>query len=416
MEIKLEEGKKIFDVGRIRQDFPILKQKVYGKPLIYMDNSATTQKPVSVIKALTDYYENYNANIHRAIHKLSEIATEKYEETRVSSAQLINASSPKEIIFTKNATESLNLLAYSLGSTIKKGDEIVLTIMEHHSNIVPWQMLKERGAILKFVDIDEEGKLRMDQLEEKVTERTKIVAVTHTSNVLGTINDIKAIAKIAHENGAIIIVDGAQGVPHAPVDVQELDVDFLAFSPHKMLGPTGVGVLYGKRALLEKAHPFLLGGDMIKEVTLEGTTFNDIPYKFEAGTPNVADVIAFNASLDYLSSLGMHNVRKHEIGLTKYALRRLSDISGINIYGPREAEEKAGVMSFNIEGVHSHDVASIVDKEGIAIRSGHNCARPLMKRLGCGTVARASFYVYNTHEEIEKLAESLEKVKRVFKI
>lgn len=415
LERKRREEKGL-DVNRIRQDFPILEQTVNGKPLVYLDNAATTQKPVSMIKSLADYYQYYNSNIHRSVHKLSELATEEYEAARARTANFINARSPKEIVFTKNATEAINLVAYSFGNTLEKGDEIVSTVMEHHSNIVPWQMLKEKGITIKYVDMDEESKLRMDQFEEMITEKTKIVAVTHVSNVLGTINDIKKIAKIAHDSGALIVVDGAQGVPHMPVDVQELDADLLAFSGHKMLGPTGIGVLYGRKELLENMQPFLRGGDMIREVTLEDTTFNDVPYKFEAGTPNIAEVIGLGAAIDYLSSLGMDNVRMHEIKLAAYALERLSEIRGITIYGPKNAEEKAGVIAFNLDGVHSHDVASILDGEGIAIRSGHSCAMPLMKRLGCGTVARASFYVYNAEEEIEKLINAIEKVKRVFKV
>lgn len=412
---KQSAGKE-FDVNRIRQDFPILKRKVNGKPLIYLDNAATTQKPISVIKTLSDYYESCNSNIHRAVHDLSEIATERYEDARKKTRSFINAASPKEIVFTKNATEAINLIAYSLGTTLKKGDEIVSTVMEHHSNIVPWQMLESRGVKIRYVDIDDDGKLEMEQYKKLITKKTRIVTVTQMSNVLGTINDVKHIAKIAHESGAVIAVDGAQSVPHMPVDVRDLDIDFLAFSGHKMLGPTGVGVLYGKKELLEKMQPFLRGGDMIKEVSLKGTVFGDTPLKFEAGTSSIADVIALGTAIDYLSSLGMKNVRKHGIELTEYALKRLSEIRGIKIYGPESTGNKSGIVSFNIEGIHSHDVASIVNDSGIAIRSGHSCAMPLMKRLGCSTAARASFYIYNTKNEIDKLANALEKAKKIFRV
>jgi len=405
-----------FDVNKIRQGFPILKQKVHGKPLIYLDNAATSQKPQQVIDALINYYKNYNANIHRGVHRLSEIATEEHEAVRARVANFISAKSPKEIIFTRNTTEAINIVAYSFGTALKKGDNIISTVMEHHSNIVPWQMLKKRGVELRFVDIDDEGKLRTEEYDELIDENTKIVAVTQASNVLGTINDIRKIVKIAHDAGALIVVDGAQSTPHMPVDVQKLDCDFFAFSGHKMLGPTGIGVLYGKRQLLEQMQPFLRGGDMIKEVHLEETTFNDLPYKFEAGTPNVADTIAFGAAIDYLQDLGMTSVRRHEIQLTRYALDVLNEIKGMKIYGPQDPKEKAGVISFNLADIHSHDVATIVDEEGIAIRSGHNCAMPLMKRLGCESVARASFYIYNTEDEIDKLKSALEKVKKVFKI
>ncbi len=412
---KQSAGKE-FDVDRIRQDFPILRRKVNDKPLIYLDNAATTQKPRSVVKALSDYYEKYNSNIHRAVHDLSEIATERYEDARKNTGSFINAASPREIVFTKNATEAINLIAYSLGATLKRGDEIVSTVMEHHSNIVPWQMLKSRGIKIKYVDIDDDGKLKMEQYSKLITKKTRMVTVTQRSNVLGTINDVKHIAKIAHESGAVIVVDGAQSVPHMPVDVRDLDVDFLAFSGHKMLGPTGVGVLYGKKELLEKMQPFLRGGDMIKEVSLEGAVFGDIPLKFEAGTSSIADVIALGTAIDYLSSLGMKNVRKHDVELTEYVLERLSEINGIKIYGPESASNKSGIVSFNIDGIHSHDVASIVNEDGIAIRSGHSCAMPLMKRLGCNTTARASFYIYNTKNDIDKLAAALEKAKKIFRV
>lgn len=403
----------MINANKIRQDFPVLRRKINGKPLIYLDNAATTQKPKQVIGKLVDYYSTYNANIHRGVHKLSEEATEAYEGARDRTAKFINADR-KETIFTKNTTESINILAYWALSTLKKGDEIVISIMEHHSNIVPWQMSIENGVKLKFVDINPDGTLKIDQLESMVTKKTKIVSITHASNVLGTINPIKEIAKIAHEAGALMVVDGAQSVPHMPVDVKNLDCDFLAFSGHKMLGPTGIGVLYGREEKLEEVTPFLRGGDMIKEVFQQTASWNDIPWKFEAGTPNIADVIGFGAAVDYLSKLGMKNVRRHEENLMKYSMNRLGKIKGVTLHGT--AKEKGGAVSFSLAGVHPHDVATILDGEGIAIRSGHLCAQPLMARLGVPAVGRASFYVYNTKEEIGRLAAGIEKVKKVFKI
>ncbi len=398
---------------KIRKDFPVLKREVNGKPLVYLDNAATTQKPKQVIDKLVDYYSNYNANIHRGVHKLSEEATEAYESTRDRTAKLVNAGR-KEIIFTKNTTESLNILAYSALGTLQKGDEVVVSIMEHHSNIVPWQMLIEKGVKLKFVDINPDGSLKMKQLESLVTKKTKIVSIAHASNVLGTINPIREISKIAHDNGAMMVVDAAQSVPHMPVDVKQLGCDFLAFSSHKMLGPTGVGVLYGKEDVLKNIDPFLRGGDMIKEVHQQTTSWNELPWKFEAGTPNIADVIGFGAAVDYLSGLGMKNVRQHEEKLTKYAMKKLGSIKGITLHGT--AKEKGGAVSFSLSGVHPHDTATILDGEGIAVRSGHLCAQPLMERLGLPAVTRASFYVYNTKDEIDKLTAGIEKVKRVFKV
>lgn len=402
----------MFNVKKIRKDFPVLKRKVNGRPLVYLDNAATTQKPKQVIEKISDYYSRYNANIHRGIHKLSEEATEEYEGAREKAAKFINATS-KEIVFTKNTTESLNIIAYWALRTLRKGDEIVISIMEHHSNIVPWQMLIEKGVKLKFVDINEDGTLKMNELEELVTKKTKIVSITHASNVLGTINPAKEIGKIAHDAGALFVVDAAQSVPHMPVDVKDIDCDFLAFSSHKMLGPTGVGVLYGKENLLKEMTPFLRGGDMIKEVHQQETKWNDVPWKFEAGTPNIADVIGFGAAVDYLSKIGMANVRNHEKELTKYAIKQLSSVKHVKIHGT--AKERGGAVSFSIQGIHPHDVATILDSEGIAIRSGHLCAQPLMERLGVPAVCRASFYLYNTKEEVDILVNGIEKVKKVFK-
>ena len=399
------------DVKKIRLDFPVLKRKVNGKPLVYLDNAATTQKPKQVIDKLSDYYNNYNANVHRGIHALSEEATAEYENAREKIAKFIGAQS-NEIVFTKNTTESLNILAYSALRTLKPGDEVVLSVMEHHSNIVPWQMLREKGVKLKFVDINKDGTLK-DELKNLVTRKTKIVSITHSSNVLGTINPVKEIGKIAHENGAILIVDGAQSVPHMPVDIKNLDCDFLAFSSHKMLGPTGIGVLYGQHDAFKNISPFLRGGDMIKEVHLQDTKWNDMPWRFEAGTPNIADVIGFGAAIDYLQKIGMGNIRKHEIEITKYALNIMNNITGLTVHGL--AKERGSAVSFSMKGVHPHDIATILNSEGIAIRSGHLCAQPLMERLNVPAVGRASFYIYNTKEEVDKLAEGLEKVKKVFK-
>jgi len=403
------------NTNKIRRDFPILKRRVNGKPLIYLDNAATSQKPEAVIDALTTYYKKYNANVHRGIHKLSEEATQAYEETRKKISKFINAKSEKEIIFTKNTTEAINLVMYSFGMQLEPGDEVISSVMEHHSNIVPWQFLQNFGIKLKFVDINEDGTLKIEDYEKLITPHTKLIAVTHVSNVLGTINPIKEISRIAHKNNILLLVDAAQSVPHMEVDVQEIDCDFMAFSSHKMLGPTGVGVLYAKRELLERMKPFLYGGDMIREVSLYETKYNEVPWKFEAGTPNIADVIAFGAAIEYLEKIGMKNIEKHERELTKYALKKLSKIKNLEIYGPKNPNQRIGVISFNLKNIHPHDVASILDQEGIAIRSGHLCAQPLMKRLNIQAAARASFYLYNTKKDIDKLVQALLKVKKVFK-
>ena len=406
----------MFDVETIRRDFPILQRTVHGKPLVYLDNAATTQKPVAVIDALVEYYERYNANIHRGLHTLAEEATARYEETRSKVAGFINAPATEEVIFTRNATESINLVAHAWGRKyLRRGDEIVLTVMEHHSNLVPWQLLaKEVGAVLRFVDIDEEGRLIGGDWERLIGARTKLVAVTHMSNVLGTINPVKEIAALAHQRGALVLVDGAQSVPHLPVDVQELDCDFLAFSSHKMLGPTGVGVLYARRSVLEGMDPFLGGGEMISKVTLEESTWNELPWKYEAGTPNIADVVAFGAAIDYLRGLGMESVRAHEVDLAGYALDVLGRIPELVIYGPRDAASRGGVIAFNLGDLHPHDVGTVLDSYGIAIRAGHHCAQPLMKRLGVVATGRASFYVYNRRQEVDALAEGIREVARFF--
>jgi len=411
---KMPKSKLLLDVEKIRKDFPILNVKVHGKPLIYLDNAATTQKPKTVINAVTDYYENYNANIHRSIHKLGEEATAAYEEAHSKVANFINAEF-EETIFTKSTTEGLNLLAYSLTNDLKAGDEIVISQMEHHSNFVPWQQLALKKKLkLKFIEIDENGLLKEDSINENITDKTKIVSITHVSNVLGTVNDVKEIGKIAHENDALFIVDAAQSVPHILVDVKKIDCDFLAFSGHKMLGPTGIGGLYGKKELLQGMEPFLYGGEMIKEVTFEQTKFNDLPWKFEAGTMNIAQGIGLGAAIDYLNKIGMKNIENYENELVSYAMKRLSEIKEIEIYGP-DADKRSGLVAFNVKDVHAHDTATILDGDGIAVRAGHHCAMPLASVLGIAASARASFYLYNTKEEIDKLAEGINKVIKVFK-
>jgi cysteine desulfurase/selenocysteine lyase len=406
----------MLDVKKIREDFPILKRKVNGKPLIYFDNAATTQKPIQVINSIKEFYENYNANIHRGIYTLAAEATQKYEDAREKVRKFINAKSTKEIIFVRNATEAINLVMYAWGlNSLKKGDEIISTVMEHHSNIVPWQFLRDTvGIKSKFIDINNEGFLKLEELNNLLSKNTKLITVTHASNVLGTINPIESVAKVAHDNGCLILVDGAQSVPHMPIDVKKLDCDFLVFSGHKMLGPMGIGVLYCKEEILENIQPFLYGGDMIKHVTLEKSVWNDLPLKFEAGTSNVEGAIGLSAAIDYLNRVGMENIRKHEIELTRYAISKLSNFSNLDIYGPKRAEDRGGVIALNIKNVHSHDVAQILDEDGIAIRSGHHCAIPLHQRLGIESSARVSFYLYNTKEEIDAFVESLNKVSKLF--
>jgi len=406
-----------YDVDQIRKDFPILERKIRGRPLVYLDNAATTQKPRSVINALVHYYEHYNANIHRGLHTLAEEATAAYEATRVKVGRFINAAQPEqEIVFTRNTTESINLVANAWGRKfLEPGDEIVFSAMEHHSNLVPWQLVAlATGAKLKFIEIDDEGHLVWDDVVAKIGERTKVVALAHMSNVLGTINPVEKIAKLAHDAGAILLVDAAQSVPNMPVDVQALGCDFLAFSAHKMLGPTGVGVLYGKRELLETMDPFLGGGEMIRRVTYEESTYADLPHKYEAGTPNIADVIAFGAAIDYLEGLGMDAVREHEIAVTGYALKRLMETDGVVVYGPKDAAEKGGAVTFNYRDLHPHDLSQVLDQQGIAIRAGHHCAQPLMRRLDTVATARASFYLYNRSDEVDALIEGIKASDRIF--
>ncbi|MDI6857681.1 MAG: cysteine desulfurase [Dehalococcoidia bacterium] len=406
----------MIDVEAVRRDFPILERRVHGRPLVYLDNAATTQKPRAVIDALSQYYERSNANIHRGLHALAEEATAAYEGTRAKVAGLINAPTAESVVFTRNTTESINLVAHSWGrKRLRPGDEIVLTVMEHHSNLIPWQLLaKETGARLRFIDIDDEGRLRRDDIERLIGERTRLVAFTQMSNVLGTINPAAEIIARAHSRGALALVDGAQSVPHMPVDVQEMDCDFLAFSSHKMLGPTGVGVLYARRELLEDMEPFLGGGEMISRVSLEDASWNEVPWKFEAGTPNIGGVIALGAAIDYLKALGMESVRAHEMELGRYALEALAGIPGVTVYGPKNADSRGAVVAFNYGDLHPHDIGTALDSYGIAIRAGHHCAQPLMARLGVVATARASFYIYNRTDEVDALARGIREAARFF--
>lgn len=404
------------DVEKIRQDFPLLQRELRGRPIVYLDNASTTQKPLSVIESMERYYSWYNANIHRGVYQLSEEATTAYEHVRQKIAEFIHAQY-EEIIFTRGTTESLNLLAYSLGKTLRPGDEIVLTQMEHHSNLVPWQQIaRERGAVVKYITLDTEGCVDMISARTLITTKTKIVAAAHISNVLGTVTPLEKIMRLAHEVGAVVIVDGAQAVAHRPVDVKALDCDFYAFSGHKMYGPTGIGVLYGKKHLLEQLSPFLYGGDMIREVTFEQSTWNDLPWKFEAGTPNIAGVIGLGVAVQYLEEAGLENIHSYETELMHYALACLGGVSGVTVYGPSPRQERGCVISFNVDGIHSHDLAALLDREGIAARGGHHCAMPLMKLLNITGSARISLGVYNTKEEIDHLIKAIEKAKKVFRL
>ena len=411
-------AKVLLNVPDIKKDFPILHRKMRDKPLTYLDSTATAQKPQQVIDAVVDFYSRYNANVHRAIYELGEEATRAYEGARERIAEFIGAKDPMEIAFTKSTTESLNLVAYGYGlksGRLEEGDEILGTVLEHHSNHVPWHFVRDlKGVTLKYVDVDDEGHLRMEQYDDLITKHTKIVTVAHVSNVLGTISDVKEIAKRAHEVGAVCVVDAAQSVPHMPVDVRALDCDFFAFSGHKMLGPTGIGILYGKKEMLEITEPLLGGGEMISEVHLGSAKWNDVPYKFEGGTPNIAGVIGLGAAVDYLAKLGMPAVRQHEMELTAYALKELAAVEGLRTYGPKSVAERGGVVSFTMEKAHPHDIASILDVEGVCIRSGHHCAQPLMDRYDLAATARASFYVYNDVEDVDRLVAALQKVNEVF--
>lgn len=404
------------DIQRVRQDFPILERRTNGdKPLIYLDSTATSQKPLAVIEAMNDYYRRSNANIHRGVHTLAEEATALYEEAREKIERFINAPSARQVVYTRNTTESINLVAYSWArANLKAGDLVLLTEMEHHSNLVPWHMLQaERGVELDFIPVTENGLLDLDAYKTLLERTPKLVSFTHMSNVLGTINPAAEIIRMAHEAGAVTLVDAAQSVPHLRVDVQALDADFLAFSAHKMCGPTGIGILYGKADLLEKMPPFLGGGDMIREVKLRSFRPNTLPHKFEAGTPAIAEAVGFGAAVEYLASLGMESIFEHEHSIIEYALERLVEIPGVKVFGP-DADRKGGVAAFTLDGVHPHDVAQILDKDGIAVRAGHHCAQPLHEKFGIPATSRASFYLYNTKDEVDLLVNGIYKVKELF--
>ncbi|CAN5578154.1 cysteine desulfurase [soil metagenome] len=403
------------DVESVRKDFPILETQAHGKPLVYLDSANTSQKPRQVVDRIVRFYEAENANVHRGVYELSEKATAAYEGARAICARFIGAPSARSIVFTRGTTESINLVRYTWGrANVRAGDEVLLTEMEHHSNLIPWQLLaQEVGAKLRHLPIDDEGRLRMDLLGEHITDRTKLVSTSLMSNVLGTINPIRTLADAAHSVGALMLVDAAQAAPHLSFDVTKLDADFVAISSHKMCGPTGAGVLYGREELLEEMPPFHGGGEMIREVWGDRATWNEIPYKFEAGTPNLAQAVGMAAAIEYLESLGMDNVREHEMDMTAYALDKLRS-AGATVYGPSDVEGRGAVISFNIEEVHPHDLATILDQEGICIRAGHHCAQPLMRRLGVPATGRASFYIYNTHDEVDAFVSALDSAKGWF--
>ena len=404
----------MYDIQKIREDFPILDREVYGKPLIYLDNGATTQKPRQVVEAITDEYYSVNANVHRGVHFLSQQATELHEASRETVRRFINARSSNEIVFTRGTTESINLLASSFAdSQMKEGDEVIVSVMEHHSNIVPWQLQAARkGIVLKVIPMNDRGELLLDEYEKLFSERTKLVSFAHVSNVLGTVNPAKEMIATAHAHGVLVLIDGAQSVPHMKVDVQDLDADFFAFSGHKIYGPTGVGVLYGKEEWLDKLPPYQGGGEMIQSVSFEKTTFNELPFKFEAGTPDYIGTTALAKALDYVSAIGMENIAAHEHELTLYAMQRLKEINGMRIFG--EAEHKSSVISFLVGNIHHLDMGTLLDRLGIAVRTGHHCAQPLMIRMGIEGTVRASFGLYNTKEEIDMLAAGIERVTRMF--
>jgi len=403
------------DFAAIRKDFPIFERRVHGKPLIYLDSTATTQKPVQVLQALETYYRTYNANIHRGVYAIAEEATTRYEEVRGKVARLLNARSEHEIVFTRGTTESINLVAYAWGrQNVGPGDVIVLTEMEHHSNLVPWQILaKEKGATIRYIPFDARGTLDLSGLDALLQGPVKIVSLTHMSNVFGTVNPVAEIARKAHARGAVVCVDGAQSLPHRGVDVQELDCDFLAFSAHKMLGPTGIGALYGKRAILDAMPPFLGGGEMIREVKLEGSTWNETPWKFEAGTMNIADTIAMGTAIDYVQKIGFAAIAEHSRELVTETMRLLGEIPGVTIYGP-PAADRGGIVAFTLDDIHAHDVATVLDHEGVAVRAGHHCAMPLHRKLGVAATTRASFYVYNVPSDIAVFVEGVRKAKKLF--
>ena len=406
----------MFDVERIRDDFPILSRTVHGKPLVYLDNAATSQKPRAVIQALTEYYETYNSNVHRGVHTLSMEATDRYEEAREKVARFINAETPESIIWTRNATESINLVAHSWAeSNISEGDEIVVTRLEHHSNLVPWQRIAARnGAVLRFLELTEDGAVDMVGAASVINAKTKLLAVTQVSNSLGTVVPVKKLAGMARSVGAAVLVDGAQSVPHQPVDVEDIGCDFLALSGHKMMGPTGIGALYARREILEQMEPFLHGGEMVLEVSYEDASWNELPMRFEAGTPNIADAIALGAAVDYLTGLGMENVREHEKQLTAYALDAFRELEEIDLFGPMDVDRRGGILSFHSSDVHPHDLGTFLDQEGVAIRTGHHCTMPLMGALGVPATARASLYVYNTEQEVDALVDAVKRALRYF--
>jgi len=404
------------DFAAIRKQFPIFDRKIHGHPLVYLDSTATTQKPVAVLDALERYYRTYNANIHRGVYVIGEEATQAYEDARGKVAKFLNAASPREIVFTRGTTESVNLVAHGWGRKfVGPGDVVLLTEMEHHSNLVPWQLLaQDRGATLRFIPIDDHGRLDLTNLDRLLDGAVKIVSLAHVSNVLGTINPVSEIIRRAHARGARVMLDAAQSVPHMPVDVRALDCDFLALSGHKMLGPTGIGVLYGKREALESMNPFLGGGEMIREVRLEGSTWNEVPFKFEAGTMNIADTIAFGVAIDYLEGIGMANVEAHGRELVEETFRILGEIPGVTIYGPPANEPRGAIVSFTVDDIHAHDVAAALDREGVAVRAGHHCAMPLHTKLGVTATSRASFHVYNVPDDIQKLGDGIRKAKQLF--
>lgn len=400
----------------IKSYFPILNQEVNGHPLIYLDSAATSQKPVQVIEALKEYYESDNSNVHRGVHTLGNRATEKYEGAREKVQQFINAKSTQEIVFLRGTTTAINLVAQSFGrANVEEGDEIAITYMEHHSNIIPWQQLaKERGAVLKYIELEEDGTISLENVRAAITDRTKIVSMVYVSNVLGTMNPVKEVAKIAHEHGAVMVVDGAQAAPHLKIDVQDLDCDFFAFSGHKMVGPTGIGVLYGKKQLLDAMEPVEFGGEMIDFVGLYDSTWKELPWKFEGGTPIIAGAVGLAAAIDFLEEIGLNEIEKHEHHMAALAMEKMSGIEGLEIYGPTDPLKRAGIVTFNMKEVHPHDVATVLDMSGIAVRAGHHCAQPLMKWLDVTATARASFYLYNDESDIDRLVEGLRSAKEYF--
>ncbi|KRW92548.1 cysteine desulfurase [Alicyclobacillus tengchongensis] len=400
----------------IRDDFPIFQEKINGHPLVYLDNAATSQKPRQVLDVLRKYYESENSNVHRGVHTLGTRATEAYEGAREKVARFINAPSPYQVVFTRGTTESINMVAHGYARAhLQPGDEIVLPPSEHHSNLIPWQQAaRATGATLRYLPLQEDGSIRLDDVEAAVTDRTKVVAIAHVSNVLGTVNPVREMAAIAHRHGAVIVVDGAQSVPHMPTDVQDLDCDFLAFSGHKMLGPTGIGVLYGKPSLLAEMEPTYFGGEMIDIVELHESTWKEAPWKFEGGTPIIAGAIGLGAAIEYLSNIGMEEIAKHDAHLADLTVQRLAEIEGVTVYGPGPGKPRAGLVTFNLDGVHPHDVATVLDAAGVAVRAGHHCAQPLMRILNVGATARASFYLYNTEDDVDAFVAALKQAKEFF--